>query len=84
MVRFWWFIVEWLLFLYCALLEFVSWLREVGFNTCADLVLALLYCMSIFKKIAAWPWKKILTVVVKVGTWLLGKLPADPLPPTKP
>jgi hypothetical protein len=33
--------------------------------------------MSIFKKVAAWPWKKILTVVVKVASWILDKLPAD-------
>ena len=78
MVRFWWFVIEWLLFAYCCCLEILSRLRSVSFNTCADLALVVLYCMSIFKKVAAWPWKKILTVVVKVAYWLLEKLPADP------
>jgi hypothetical protein len=34
--------------------------------------------MSIFKRVLSWPWKKILTVVVKVASWVLEKLPADP------
>jgi len=36
------------------------------------------YCMSIFKRILAWPWKKIIKAVVVVGEWLLDHLPADP------
>ena len=77
MIRFWWFIIEWLLLVYCLLMEIIDWLYERGFITCSFMLFFIGYCMSIFKKVVAWPWKKILTVVVKVASWILDKLPAD-------
>lgn len=77
MVRIWWFCIDWLIDVYSWSVDIASWLRDNIFVTCADILLFLLYGMSIFKKIVSWPWRKIITVVVKVGTWLLDKLPAD-------
>jgi hypothetical protein len=77
MNRFIWFIVEALCFFWCAWLEFIEWLGAQSLTGCASALMFVVWCMSIFKKVAAWPWKKILTVVVKVASWLLDKLPAD-------
>lgn len=78
MYRVWWFVAEWLLLLWCVILSLWKWLCDVGFSSCANVVMFVCFMMSIFKRVLSWPWKKILTVVVKVASWVLEKLPADP------
>lgn len=77
MYRFWFIIIDWLLDVYCLLMGLIDEFVEHGITACGFILVVIGYCMSIFKKVLAWPWKKIITVVVKVGTWLLDKLPAD-------
>jgi hypothetical protein len=70
-------LVEWLIVVWCLCLRVCDWLKDLSLTTCTEALMVVCYCMSIFKKVAAWPWKKILTAVVKVATWILDKLPAD-------
>jgi hypothetical protein len=80
----WWFLA-------CRIVDVVAWVDEflatssvTSIICCLRSLLFLSYCMSIFKRVIAWPWKKIITVVVKVGTWILDKLPDDPPKPKTP
>ena len=77
MQRVWFFIIEWLIFFLCLVIELFDWCRSTWNSSGVIFLGWLLLIMSIFKKIARWPWRKIIRVIVVIVQDVIDELKKD-------
>jgi hypothetical protein len=75
--RVWFFIMEWLIVGLCVAIEVYDWCRSVWNSSGGWIVWWLLLSMSIFKKLARWPWRKIIRVIVVIVQDVINELKKD-------